>query len=457
MKLLTALFGTMLLVALAAPPGTLAAPPSTQAAAVDAQGAPDFELPAVQLRIVLGRALGEHAFLVIEAMRTSAQAGPETDAAAAALEENTAEIEALVASVLSEGEAAAFGDQWRNHVAYLVDYARAVSGGDEDAAELAESQLATYADEFSSLLLEAFPSLPSHAVEELVGEHVAQLEQVTDLAGGDYESAYSAIRDTYAHMFAIADGLTVGITARADNALEGRETALSRAVDLRMTLDRLFGEHTYLAAIVMRGRVKEAPYLDAAIASLARNSLELAEQVSTIYGADAGAAFEALWSRHTTLYVEYVDATTTDDEESQQAALSGLATYRSDFSAFLADANPLIDAAALERLLEAHTGHLVEQVGAYAGADYGRAYGMLREAYAQTEELSSGLAGAIADQFPQLFPDTAVPPTLPHPDIETWPSVFGFVLVAWATGLAVHRARAHDARFLWRRRGGAIS
>ena len=34
---------------------------------------------------------------------------------------------------------------------------------------------------------------------------------------------------------------------------------------------------------------------------------------------------------------------------------------------------------------------------------------MLREAYAHTDELAAGLAGAIADQFPQLFPDTSLP------------------------------------------------
>jgi hypothetical protein len=183
--------------------------------------------------------------------------------------------------------------------------------------------------------------------------------------------------------------------------------ALSPAVDLRLTLDRLLGEHTYLAAIVMRAHVAGDAHRDAAVAALERNSDELRDQVAAIYGADAGTAFGDLWTRHTTLYLQYVEATALSDDAAQDAALRGLADYRSDFSDFLADANPHLDEAGLERLLEAHTDHLIEQVQAYADEDYDHAYHMVRDAYAQTADLAGGLAGAIADQFPRRFPDTA--------------------------------------------------
>ena len=380
------------------PPGADSAP----------AGAPDFELPAVQIRIATDRALAEHAFLVIEAMRTSAEgAGAEFEAAADALEQNTVAIEGLIADVATPAEAEAFGEQWRNHIAYLVDYARAVADGDTDAQTLAEHQLHTYSTDFSALLVDAFPSLPDDVVEELVAEHVAQLEQVTRLAEGDYDEAFPGIRETYAHMFAIGDGLTTGFLSRLGPGVAGRDTAFSPALDMRLALDRLLGEHTYLAATVMRASVDGGPHLDAAVEAVDANSSDLAEQIAAIYGADAGAAFRTLWDRHIANYVDYVAATTDADEDAQQAALDALATYRSDFSAFLADANPHLDADALESLLEVHTDHLVDQVAAYAEGDYAVAFQMLRHGYAQTEELAAGLAGAIADQFPQLFPDTA--------------------------------------------------
>src|SRR4030095_4930249 len=61
-------------------------------------GAPDFGLPAVKLRMELDRALGEHAFLSIEAMRRGIAGGPEFEVAAQVLEENTVEIVQLIKS-----------------------------------------------------------------------------------------------------------------------------------------------------------------------------------------------------------------------------------------------------------------------------------------------------------------------------------------------------------------------
>lgn len=441
MKRMTPLLGGALITAMTVASTALGAVPASDREGRGSEAAPDFELPAVQLRITLGRALGEHAFLVIEAMRTSPDPGPEFNAAAAALDENTAEIEALIAGVLSEPGARAFGEQWRNHVAYLLDYARAVTAGDTDAQDLAAEQLAAYSEEFSALLLEAFPNLPAHAVEALVGEHVSQLEQVGNLAQGDYEAAYSAIRETYAHMFMIGDSLTIGITGRSGNEFEGRETALSPAVDLRMTLDRLLGEHTYLAAIVMRAHVAGEANRNAAVAALNLNSQELADQIAAIYGDEAGAAFRDLWTSHTTLYVDFVDARAADDDERQSDALGGLATYRSDFSSFLAGANPYLEADELEALLEVHTQHLVDQVGAYAGGEYDHAFAMLRDAYAQTEDLSAGLAGAIADQFPRLFPDTASSTPPPAGALRQWAAVIGVAMCAYVAITLIGRWR----------------
>ena len=441
MKGLMPLLGSALLAAMAVAPTALGAAPAHHREVGESEAAPDFELPAVQLRIAVDRALGEHAFLVVEAMRTSTAPGPEFDAAAAALDENTAEIVGLMESVMSETGATAFGEQWRNHVAYLLDYARAVTAGDTDAQDLAEDQLEAYSEEFSALLHEEFPTLPAQAVHELVGEHVSQLEQVGNLAEGNFEAAYSAIRETYAHMFMIGDSLTIGITNRSGSDFEGRETALSPAVDLRMTLDRLLGEHTYLAAIVMRAHIAGGPNRNAAVAVLNLNSRELADQIAAIYGDDAGAAFHDLWTTHTTLYVDFVDATAADDDERRSDALSGLATYRSDFSSFLAEANPHLEADELEALLEVHTQHLVDQVSAYADEAYDPAFAMLRDAFAQTEDLSAGLAGAIADQFPQLFPDTASSAPQPGGGLRQWAAVIGVAMSAYAAMMVTGRWR----------------
>ncbi len=392
---------TLIVAALFAAPA-MSAPPRTAAA-------PDYELPAVGVRIALDRILAEHAFLTIEAMRTGIAGGGEFEVAAAVLEENTVELVDLVEVAYGAEAAGLFGEQWRNHLAYLVDYTRAVADDDDEARDLASSQLETYIEDFSALLTQANPGLPPDVVEGLIDEHVQQLEQIGSFADAGFAEAYPAIRETYAHMFMVGDGLALGIVDRFGDRFPGRNTAFSPALDLRITLDRLLGEHTYLAAIAMRAQLTDALDLGAARTALGDNSADLAEQIGEIYGDAAATAFDALWRSHTEFYLVYVAAVAADDDDAQDAALDGLRAYRFDFSSFLADANPFLDAGGLEELLETHTDHLVAQVAAYRDEDYVQAYGTLREAYAHTELLAGGLGGAIADQFPQQFSDTAMP------------------------------------------------
>jgi hypothetical protein len=369
---------------------------------------PDFELPAVELRVALDRALGEHAFLVIELMRTGVAGDAEFEVVAESVEANSVDIVNMIDSVYGPDAGAAFGEQWRSHIAYLVDYTRAVAAGDEDAQGLADSQLETYVTEFSELLASAAPGLPEDVVHGLIGEHRQQLQQIAGLGAGDYAGSYPALRSTYAHMFMIGDGLALAITDQFPDRFEGKSVAFSPAVDVRVTLDRLFGEHTYLAALVMRARLAQSADLEAAVQALNANSAELRDVIEGVYGADAAAAFDDLWRSHVDLYVAYVAAVSEGDEAAAQAALDGLSDYRTEFGAFVAGANPFLEAEVLEDLLQVHTDHLVAQVLDYRDGDYAAAYETLRQGYAHTAELAAGLGGAIAEQFPLLFPDTAM-------------------------------------------------
>jgi hypothetical protein len=401
--------------------------------------APDFTLPAVALRISLDRVLAEHAFLIVEAMRTGIQAGEDFEVAGAVLEENTVELLALVEAAYGADAADAFGRLWRNHHAYLVDYTRAVADGDEDARQLAATQLDTYTTEFADLLSGANPDLAPDVVEGLIREHIQQLESIGDLGEANYADAYPGIRDTFEHMFMVGDGLTTGIVARFGDRFTGEEVAFSPALDLRIDLDRILGEHTFLAGIAMRARLAEGADLNAAVAALNANSAEFATKIGAIYGTQAQLDFDALWRSHTRYYLDYVGAVADDDPAAQEAAINGLRDYRNDFSRFLADANPFLSASALQEMLAVHVDHLIDQVTAYASEDYQTAYDRLREAYAHTGDLAAGLGGAIAEQFPQPFPDARSVPADPSP---RWPGLLGLTLLLVGTALALVHGRA---------------
>jgi hypothetical protein len=378
-----------------------------------AQGDPADAAPATQLRLALDRVLAEHAFLIIEVMRTGLVSGPEYDAAADTLNENTDDLVAAITGIYGAEAGDAVDEQWRNHIAFIVDYTRALGDDDSAAADLADGQLEQYAEDFSSLLAGAI-DLPEDVVLGLISEHVDQLKQVASFAAADFGDAYPDIRDTYDHMFMIGDGLANGIMSQFPDKFTGRRFAFSPAIDLRITLDTLLGEHTQLATLAMRAALADAPDLSAAKAALGENSDELQAAIASIYGHDAGAAFADHWRHHTSLYLDYVEATRDNDEAGRQAALDQLTTYQSNFTAFLSDANPFLHAADFRSLVQQHTDFLVSQADSYADGDFAASYATQREAWAQIGELSAGLAEAIADQFPNVFPDTAVrtqPPT----------------------------------------------
>ncbi len=389
----------------AAPAWAATAPLGDRFVATDA--APDFNVPAAQLRATLDRALAEHAFLLAEAMRAGLTDHPSFTAAGAALERNSRELESLVSRVYGRESGSAFGETWRAHVAYLVDYTRALANDDAAAQELAEQQLHDYAGELASLLASVNPNLAEASVEQLVDEHVQQLEAIAAFDSGDFDEAYPAIRDTYSHMFAIGDALSEAIALQFPQEFEGKSLAFSPAVDLRITLDRLIGEHTMLAVTVTRASLGGDADAQAAQAALASNTADLSSAVADIYGQDAGRAFDRLWKAHTDAYVRYVRGTVDDAPRARQAALDDLVAYRDDFSAFLANANPQLSAADLRSMLAHHTEQLIDQVDAFAAEDYDSAYAVTRDAFAHAFVMGDALSLAIAAQFPDRYPDVA--------------------------------------------------
>jgi hypothetical protein len=398
----------------------------------------DDDDPATTLRVTMARLLAEHAMLSLEVVRSAIAATPDLEAGQAMLERNTNEVIAAIEGVFGREAGAAFAEQWRNHIGYLVDYARARIEGDADAAELASAQLDRYVAEFSALLAEAMPALPRETVTELIHSHVQQLEHVAAFDEGDFGHAYPAIRETYRHMFDIGDGLVVGIVTAFPSRFAGREHAFSPATDLRMSLDRLLGEHTYLAALAMRATLNGDPDARSAADALNENAAELAALIEEIYGAAAGDAFADLWTSHVGSYFAYVEALAEEDQAAAETALAGLTHYRHDFSGFVADANPLVTQAVFASLIEAHSDHLVRQADAYAAGDYEAAYQLARDAYDHSGELSASLAGAIGDQFPRLFPDTAMDP---RPTAFLVAIGIGLALAGLAAGVVVARRR----------------
>lgn len=180
-------------------------------------------------------------------------------------------------------------------------------------------------------------------------------------------------------------------------------TTESPAADLRVTVNRLLGEHAVLAMNAMQSGHDGADDFDQAAAAVFANSDDLAGAVGSVYGDDAGAAFLELWNSHINMFVDYTVATAGDDEAGRQAALNDLEGYRQGFAAFLAGANPNLPEETLDQVVGIHVGHLAEWMDAYHAGNHEQAQDLYREAYEHMFMIGDALSGAIVAQFPENF------------------------------------------------------
>lgn len=371
-------------------------------APVTAVAPPDTDTPATDLRISLGEMLAEHAYLVLGDMRATALDAPDRPALTTALASNTTALAETIASVYGAPAGDTFRTLWSQHIDLLVRYAEAVRSHDQGAADAARSGLGEYRAAFSAFLAGANHHLSADGESQALQLHI---DQLTAFADADYGQAYVAARAAYAHMFGLGDDLARAVAKQFPGRFPGAKVAFSPAAELRLTLDRLLGEHLVLSAEAMRSGLAGKPDSAASQAALDANTADLSAAVGSVYGAQAASAFSELWASHTRVYVGYIAALRRDDAAAQADALTSLGAYNEQVATFLAGANSRLDPAAVSTLIAHHVQALVGMADAYAAKDYDRGVATIREAYRHMFDVGDALAAAIAGQFPDRFQD----------------------------------------------------
>jgi hypothetical protein len=359
--------------------------------------------PAADLRVAVDRLLGEHALLAIIAMQKGIDGSEDFEAIAGALGKNTDDLTAAIASVYGEDAGKAFNGLWNSHIGFFVDYVKATGAKDEEARKAALSKLDNYRQDFANFMASANPNLNADDIAKGLQMHVNQLVTAFDsYAAGDYKKAYKNLRSAYAHMFGTGDLLSWAIVAQFPDKFDNTATA-TPAADLRVALDRLLGEHAMLAVLAMQKGIDGKADFEAAAGALGENTADLTAAIESVYGKEAGKAFNGLWSGHIGFFVDYVKATAANDQTAREEALDKLDNYRNDFSQFLAGANPNLEASALADGLQMHVNQLVGAFDSYVAKDYETTYTNVREAYAHMFMTGDALSDAIIKQFPDQF------------------------------------------------------
>jgi hypothetical protein len=362
--------------------------------------------PAIGLRVALGRILGEHAFLLMEAMRASDDA--ERTVLESALDENSDSLTEAISSIYGERVGRRFADIWDRHIGLLLDYGAAVREDDAEEQRNARDGLSAYMTELGELLAKINPGLDAAQEAQALQAHI---DQIAAFAEGDYADAFASHRIAFSHMFELGDHLALEIVRQHPKQFVDGAVAFSPRSDLQLALDHLLGEHMILAAQAMRAGVHGAPEFDAASASLDENSADLADAIAGIYGEEAGAQFGEVWREHTAAYLSFVQALGQGDAAERERSLALLHTYHEHIARFLATANPRLDATAVADLIRRHVQALITQAEATEAGDPARAIAATREGYGGTFEVGAALAGAIAQQFPNRFADLDELPT----------------------------------------------
>ncbi len=445
---------------------------ATLARAIGIQSPAQFEgaadSPAAHLRAQITLLLAEHAYLA-SMVTDTALAGrtAEYEAANTALDANSQDLAAAIGSIYGAAVGETFLGLWRTQIGFFVDYTMGAATADPNMQGQAIANLTAFAQDFGTFLAAVNPNLPQSSVTQALVPHVNTLRTVINAqAAGDAQTAYINLRASYAHMQTIADLLsdaiiiqfpsqfgaqldesmnaeaiitatatTIGTeigtemsmstelmtataivseTARTMDHAVVAAPATSSAQQLRSTLALLLGEHVLLAASAtdasLRGRTAE---FEAVVVALDGNSVDIAATIGSIYGADADAAFLALWRQHIGFFLNYTTGVATADQALAAQALAGLNQSAADFGDFLAAANPNLLAVVLTDLLRTHATSLLSVIDAqatltiHASGDQQVVYPALQAAFVYMDTLAAALAAGIAAQFPQQFPGDA--------------------------------------------------
>ncbi len=175
----------------------------------------------------------------------------------------------------------------------------------------------------------------------------------------------------------------------------------SPAADLRTNLNLALGEHIIFASkatgAALGGRADEfAAYGEL----LNKNGTELGATIASVYGAEAGDAFNKIWSAHNGFFVDYTTGVAKKDKAMQDKAVNDLTTiYVPQFAYFISGATGLPKDAVTE-LTTQHVLQTKAIVDAQAKEDWTAAYAAIRTAYAHMQMIGDAIAPAIVAKFP---------------------------------------------------------
>jgi hypothetical protein len=167
--------------------------------------------------------------------------------------------------------------------------------------------------------------------------------------------------------------------------------------DLALRLESLLGQHSMLAADMMRGRIRgDEDFAQAANSALGRNTDAMTDLVAANFGSPAASQFRSVWTAHVGALFTYAQGLADHSNTVRDEAKANLDTFERDLSGFFADASQgRLNRDAARAAVLMHVDHLVRQADAYAARDYPTSDRIYDEGYQHTYGLGKTLAAAL--------------------------------------------------------------
>ena len=144
------------------------------------------------------------------------------------------------------------------------------------------------------------------------------------------------------------------------------------AADLAIRFEALLGQHSVLAADLMRSRIRgDDDFVQAANAALGKNTDAMTALMTQMFGASVANQFRPMWAEHIVALFAYADALAARDEAARARARKELIEYEEDLANFFAGASHgRLSTAAARAAVVQHVKHLTTQADAYAAGNY---------------------------------------------------------------------------------------
>lgn len=191
--------------------------------------------------------------------------------------------------------------------------------------------------------------------------------------------------------------LAPGTAPTIPGTTPARFEAAPSAPDLAIQFEALLGQHSVLAADLMRSRIRgDDDFAQAANAALGKNTTAMTTLIGQLFGQATADKFSPMWSEHIVALFAYAGALAAHDNAALKTARDELVEYEEQLGDFFAGASHgRLPKSAARAAIVQHVGHLTGQADAYAAKDYTTADELYRMGYQHTYDLGLALANSL--------------------------------------------------------------